>query len=71
MALQRSEKFLNAMKDVREGGMSTRKAAQKWELKKSTLHDNLNGSNHQRVLGKVRAAVEEMAEKSVIKINAY
>jgi len=29
-------------------------------------------SDHQRVqLGKVRAAVEEMAEKSVIKINAY
>ena len=44
MALQRSEKFLNAMKDVREGGMSTRKSAQKWELKKSTLHDGLNGS---------------------------
>ena len=44
MALQWSEKFLNAMKDVREGGMSTRKAAQKWELKKSTLHDRLNGS---------------------------
>ncbi|XP_068704169.1 uncharacterized protein [Montipora foliosa] len=44
MALQRSENFLNAMKDVREGRMSTRKAAQKWELKKSTLHDRLNGS---------------------------
>ena len=28
-------------------------------------------SDHQRVLGIVRAAVEEMAEKSVIKINAY
>ena len=41
MALQRSEKFLNAMK---EGEMSTRKAAQKWELKKSILHDRLNGS---------------------------
>ena len=43
MTLRRSEKFLNAMKDVR-GGMSTRKAAQKWELKKWTLHDRLNGS---------------------------
>ncbi|XP_068756525.1 uncharacterized protein [Montipora capricornis] len=44
MALHRSEKFLNAMKDVREGRMSTRKAVQKWELKKPTLHDRLNGS---------------------------
>ena len=44
MALQRSENFLNAVKDVREGRMSTRKAAQKWELEKSTLHDRLNGS---------------------------
>ena len=44
MVLQQSKKFLNTMKDVREGGTSAWKAEQKWELRKSTLHDRLNGS---------------------------
>ena len=39
-----TETFLNAMRDVREGGMGARKVAQKWALKKSSLQtDRLNG----------------------------
>lgn len=39
----RSDRFLKAMKDVKEGGLSTRKAAQKWGIKKTTLVDRLSG----------------------------
>lgn len=38
----RSEIFFKAMKDIREGGLSTRKAAQKWGVKKTTLQDWLS-----------------------------
>lgn len=42
-ASDRSDRFLKAMKDVKEGGLSTRKAAQKWGIKKTTLVDRLSG----------------------------
>ena len=39
----RSSTFTKAVDDVRDGGLSVRKAAQKWGIKKSTLQDRLNG----------------------------
>ncbi|CAB3988957.1 tigger transposable element-derived 6 [Paramuricea clavata] len=39
----KSEKYLRAMKDVKDGGLSTRKAAEKWGLKRTALLSRING----------------------------
>ena len=38
----RSTTFAKGVNDVRDDGLSVRKTAQKWEIKKSTLQDRLN-----------------------------
>ena len=39
----RSEKYLNAMKDVNDNGMTIRVAARKWGIPKSSLYDRVSG----------------------------
>jgi hypothetical protein len=39
----RSEKYLNAMKDVNDNGMTIRVAARKWGVPKSRLYDRVSG----------------------------
>lgn len=38
-----SNLFVKAMNDVRLGGLSIRKSAKKWEIKRTTLQDRLSG----------------------------
>ena len=41
--LEKSERYQQAMIDVRDRGMSLREAAAKWEVAKTSLHDRVSG----------------------------
>lgn len=41
--LDKEKVYLNAIGDIKERGLSVRKAAKKWDIAKSTLQDRLGG----------------------------